>query len=519
MNDLAKAIVVLICALSALGASLGLHPLVTYTSSRVISIPASEDAIANQYLPTQNYGSNSYLQIAHGSGRLRYGWMKFDISGVPAQAVVESAWVSTYIEYVSSTFDLSTGNPAGPGSAYYEVGLGDNAWAESTITWNNQPYTSPGAWESALFGKDAYGTGWFDWTVGNTQIQEHLTTDKKISYVLRPDFDHLLTNYGHYINVRSREYGGGFTPVLRVQYKVPLYTLTVKVEDSAGTPLVANVFVYKGASLVASGQTGTSGEWVMDLEATTYSVTVDVSGVTKSQTVELTSAQTSKFTYPSPSKTFTVTFNVKDQVGNPLPATLKVDTQTVTCNTQGVGKATITSAPGQTTASATATASVNVGNQKYETTTSFTVDRDSTEPLTITRRFLWKFFINYTDGSMAKGTLTATSYKESLDIPIVSGYGEGYLLDGTYQLSFSASPAVNVGTVKVDTDKEAYITLSTATKQATAPPTETTPSEPTLSPTAPPSPVLLPSTHVYLLTAAIIAIGIIAIIVRARRKP
>jgi hypothetical protein len=585
-----KAIATIMMLLAAIIGYLGLtlYPNVTGTITDV------GDAFVYQGMPTLNTGSSPYTELQSSitwqdstPTDLRYIYMMFDISSIPTYAVVTDARLLVYISYVSTLDRVAGGGyTASTKGQEYKITSADTNWAETTITWNNQPSSGmPGAWHSQTFG-GSYGitSGWFTWQVGGTAqlIMDHLKTDKKMAYVVFPD----VSSYNRpqycdtsYINIYSREKGGGFEPKLYVDYTIPSFTLTVSVKDADGYPvqgatvtapfsastdkngvasttLTAGSYTvtvtYKGLTYTqtvtldadktvsitipkytltikvvdptgtpipeavvinpVSGKTDAYGTFSTRLVAGSYTVTVAFGSSQKSDIVDLSSAQTVTITL---TPTYTVQFIVKDQCGNPLPARITFDTSSVACDRTGVATVDITKMQ------VTVKAEVKVGVQTYSTTQALTITKSMTQEITITRRFYWTFFINYTDGTLATGNLTASSAKETLTVPITSGWGEAYLTDATYTFSFRASPEVTLKTVSITNDGEFYATINKETQQSTTNTTQTSttsPTSPTTTPEIPTIPwVLIPSIYIYALLGILVFGFIIAAVVRLRR--
>lgn len=85
--------------------------------------PEGKDASAQSPYPNQNYGEHTYLG---GIGLPWYGigYIEFDLSSLPADAVVTAATLDIYGGYQDGTltFDAAA-----------------SAWSEMTICWNNRP--------------------------------------------------------------------------------------------------------------------------------------------------------------------------------------------------------------------------------------------------------------------------------------------------------------------------------------------------------------------------------------------
>jgi len=206
---------------------------------------------------------------------------------------------------------------------------------------------------------------------------------------------------------------------------------------------------------------------------------------------------------------YEITFIVEDQVGNPLPAKVTIpQIATETCSPNGKAEFSFT-APINLQKEVTAT--VQVGDQLFKTTKTVTFTKNETITLTITRRFLWNFTVTYTDGTPADGILTASSPNEVIETQITHGFGQAYLLDYTYDITFSASPAVEVTTLEVKNDGAMKIIIDPTTNTAT---TETTSAPASTTPTIPELPwYLVPGVYIYGLIGVIFVLGLILVAV------
>jgi len=565
MNNNVKGLIILIALISSL-ASFHWFP---FYSSTTITIYASEDAEVYSKYPTSNYGSiTSALVAQNPPNEYSYFWMKFDLSDIPSYATITRILLYTYISDVGSY-------ASPPDNPYYEVTRGlSNSWSESTITWSNQPGLSAGAPVSKLL-----STGWVSWDESfyKDYANQQLKSDKKISLVLVVDRDY--PDIRVWAECRTKEYGGGFKPYIAVTYEIPYYTLTVSIKDANGNPIQgasitspfsgttdANglasasvqagtktlTFSYKGfvhskqftldtdktvtytipvytlqikvvdangnpipdavITSPVSGTTDSNGVFQTSLPEGRYTVAVAVGSKTSSQSVAL---DTNKQITVSLAVTYSLALVVKDQAGNPLPATVTIDQQKVTCDKYGTAKIDISSG------THTVTAEITVGTKTFSTTETITVSKSMTKELVIERKFLWKFFINYTDGTPATGTIIASSTdKGTVNIPITNGYGEGYLDYTTYTFSFEASPAVTLKTVTISNDGEFYATINKEEETAETSHTEiptTSPESPTVTPEVPW--ILIPSVYIYGLLGVLVLGFIIAAAVRLRRPP
>jgi hypothetical protein len=316
--------------------------------------------------------------------------------------------------------------------------------------------------------------------------------------------------YGSYtvaISYLGRTYSQSVTldSAKTVSFTIPKYTLNIKVVDSNNKPV-------QGAYITSpvTGQTDANGLFSTSLRTGTYTVTVQADSQQASTSVSLD--KTTDVTLALALK-YSLQLKIVDQVGNPLPATVKVDSQTLTADKTGIASISVSG-------TVNVVAQIMVKIRQFSTKETFSVYKAMTKTIVITRRFYWTFFINYTDGSFATGTLSLTSPKETLPVSVTNGLGEAYLLDGKYSVSFSASPVVSVTTLDVINDGELIATLNKV-----AATTEST-SQNTILTDSPNSPVgsgalayyLLPGFYIYGLLGVLAFGFIIAAVVAIRRK-
>lgn len=294
-----------------------------------------------------------------------------------------------------------------------------------------------------------------------------------------------------------------------VSFTILKCTLTVKVVDSSNKAV-------QGAYIISpvSGQTDANGIFSTSLRRGSYIVTAQADSQQASTSVNLDKVTGTGVTLTLSLK-YSLQLRIVDQVGNALPATVKVDSQTLTADKTGMVS------PISVSGMVSVSAEVRVKDQVFDTIETFSIDKAMTKTIVITRRFYWAFYFNYTDGTVpTRGTITLSSSKETLTVPLVNGVGEAYLIDGTYKIVAEASPAIEIGMITVSTDGEVYATLnkekvtleSSSTNQVTTS-AEGSPVSPTEIPW-----ILIPSFYIYSLLA-ILAFGfILAAVVALRRK-
>ncbi|MEP7169798.1 MAG: DNRLRE domain-containing protein, partial [Bacteroidota bacterium] len=99
---------------------------------------AGKDARIDSYFPNSNYGT--YPEFLAGMWTSGGVWFtvrtlaQFDLSGIPANSVVNSAVLSLYFNPNNSNF-----NHVHSGTNISYIQRVTANWQENTVTWNNQP--------------------------------------------------------------------------------------------------------------------------------------------------------------------------------------------------------------------------------------------------------------------------------------------------------------------------------------------------------------------------------------------
>ncbi|HEY7025607.1 MAG TPA: DNRLRE domain-containing protein [Candidatus Limnocylindrales bacterium] len=120
---------------SASSLALSSQHLTAYRTCTVTATPSTTtsviDATVEQATPTSNFGSATTLEVDSARNDNARTYLKFDLSGchptIPSSAAVKTATLNIYASALPNacrTFDV------------FRVTA---AWAEATVTWNNQP--------------------------------------------------------------------------------------------------------------------------------------------------------------------------------------------------------------------------------------------------------------------------------------------------------------------------------------------------------------------------------------------
>lgn len=290
-----------------------------------------------------------------------------------------------------------------------------------------------------------------------------------------------------------------------------LFTSTVV----GGTPPFSYQWYWMGSPV--SGATNST--WLLTAvnAGNLYLTVTDSLGVTvTSNTVDVSLSISAQ--------TYMLSLTVQDQVGNLLPATVTVGTTTATCNSAGQAQVSIGAG------TQTISVSIRTGINTYSGSKTVSITANTVLTVVLYRRFYWQFYLNYTDGSLASGTLTAVESNETLTVQVSNGYAIMYLLNGRVTFSFvSTAPAITFSVSSLNP----YIALQTTTinndgffygtinKQSG---TVVTATNQTSSAFTPPSAtgialiLLNPNTPIYILLGIIVIVFISAGVVRARHR-
>ncbi|MBU7023437.1 MAG: DNRLRE domain-containing protein [Theionarchaea archaeon] len=94
-----------------------------------VALQADEDSYADQGLPLQNFGGESFLSVRSSLGANARSFVKFRLPVLPEKAIISKAT----LQLIPLT---------DPGSRVYEVSRVTSPWDEASITWSTQPGSS-----------------------------------------------------------------------------------------------------------------------------------------------------------------------------------------------------------------------------------------------------------------------------------------------------------------------------------------------------------------------------------------
>jgi hypothetical protein len=169
--------------------------------------PEGIDSGIESVVPNSNYGNLTYCDVGNSAITIRRTYIKFDLSTVPANAVVVDA-------------DLKLYHYGGPGTDDFTIGLYNvtSAWDESTITWNLQPTCSIDAEITSDI--TAGAITWESWDI-DTLVHTWLDGSITNYGVVLKDTDEALINSIAYF--RSSDYTTDISkrPELVIDYYIP----------------------------------------------------------------------------------------------------------------------------------------------------------------------------------------------------------------------------------------------------------------------------------------------------------
>lgn len=166
------------------------------------------DARVAEVSPDSNYGTLTYWTVRTRTveSNMRT-FLKFDISGLPAGAVISLAKLRSRCYSINNLVAGVTDVQARR--------VADDSWVETEITWNNQP--DYGDVEDTK----VPAVGWVEWDV-TSWVQNEWAGDKTVSICLRcvqEDYDGTLRDSNYY----SKEYDG-LDPELYIEYTpIPIH--------------------------------------------------------------------------------------------------------------------------------------------------------------------------------------------------------------------------------------------------------------------------------------------------------
>lgn len=225
---------------------LALFILTVFNLSAQTTVVLHPDAAAGKDAQVNDYGTNTTTNYGTAPVFASYVWtngtvfinkalLQFDLSSIPANAVVTNALLDLYADNPTTTF---VGNPSTPmngtNNASY-IKRVTQAWNESTLTWNNQPAvtninqaTLPTSMSAT---QDYVG-------VNITALVQDLVTIGNNGFMIEP----VATSPSNSMVFRSSDYPDStYRPRLTITYTLPETScLTLRPDGSDGKDVQVN---------------------------------------------------------------------------------------------------------------------------------------------------------------------------------------------------------------------------------------------------------------------------------------
>ena len=170
--------------------------------------------------PATNYGvcvgtsktcNNIYIQSSSTSFGNERGWLKFDLSAIPAGSIINSA-----------TLQLWNWKSAGATLPVEVRSAAVDSWTEAGITWNSQPVLGA-VLDTVTLAAGAINN-WYSWNV-TPFVQSEFTGDKTVSLLLKPVAEGSVDATAPSYAFDAREYGSN-APLLQVSTGATAATIT-----------------------------------------------------------------------------------------------------------------------------------------------------------------------------------------------------------------------------------------------------------------------------------------------------
>ena len=193
-----------------------------------VCLPATQDAMIHEWVPTTNYGTNPLLSSSRwtydaggGSGFYTTKVLhQFDVSTLPVGAIITSAIMKLHVDVTAIAaynqhYDLGGGT--GNGATVQQVG---SAWSESAVTWLTAPTGFISSTTIPSMGNGSTADVIVDVT---TMVQNMISTGINNGFMTSMTDN---SDYYHSLVFGSRENtsaGGIYKPELCVTYSTPCY--------------------------------------------------------------------------------------------------------------------------------------------------------------------------------------------------------------------------------------------------------------------------------------------------------
>lgn len=176
-----------------------------YGAPSIVSLTLFEDCLVYDFKPNTNYGAGDHISALNTTTgpKEMYGYVKFNLSQIPAAVIIQSAIFFAYT-YLA------------PSGGYRDVSakaVTNQTWLEENITWNDCP-TVINAPVIDVDGTDALG--WWDWNVTLWVQQQYGASKENVSMCVVNNDATGAGWFGSYFS--SKERAGATPPMLNITY-------------------------------------------------------------------------------------------------------------------------------------------------------------------------------------------------------------------------------------------------------------------------------------------------------------
>lgn len=162
-----------------------------------------DDALVAETQPDSNYGSVALLVCRSDSDGNTRSFLKFDLSGLPADITITQATLRLNCYAISGL--------ASPDTDVQARQVSDDSWAEGTVTWNSQK--TYGDVEDT----QECSVAWIEWDITDYVASEY-SGDQTVSVCMRMVTED-YSSAGSQTSFRSKEYDSGSAkPELYIEY-------------------------------------------------------------------------------------------------------------------------------------------------------------------------------------------------------------------------------------------------------------------------------------------------------------
>jgi len=185
-----------------------------------VNLAPQADSYVRQDYSGSNYGTSTALCTDPRTSYVRRTWIRFDLSSIPAGAIITSAKLKLYYYGYGGT------NPSGRTIECHHCT--DDSWTESGIKWTNAPNSQCAGSATDLETVPA-SYGWMEWVV-TSDVQSDFSGDKKVSWRLKDSAEGGSTN--RRVNWASKEHTtAAWRPVLEVTYVLEGFSISLDPTD------------------------------------------------------------------------------------------------------------------------------------------------------------------------------------------------------------------------------------------------------------------------------------------------